>query len=136
MRRRRYEQGEVAHCKIDALALCAQQVPYRCSALVYSFDSATNTRKRCFADVRALACPQKALADFALRFASILQAASYPAAKVLAREPQAASRTVGRCARLPPDAARSAAIGKTHLCGSVISESSTTLERIQIEIRS
>ena len=50
MRRCGDEHGEVAHCKIDALALCTQQVPYRCSPFLCSLSSATNTRKRCFAD--------------------------------------------------------------------------------------
>ena len=93
----------------------------------------------CFADLYPpLAC-HKSSCKLALWLASVYMPLANKcgaAAKVLALEPQAASRTVGRCARLLPDAARSAAIGKTHLCGSVISESSTTLERIQIEIRS
>jgi len=80
--------------------------------------------------------PQKLLQALLSVASSVLQAASFIQRKVLALEPQAASRTVGRCGRLPPDAARSAAVGETHRCGSVISESNTTLEPTQIEIRS
>ena len=63
----------------------------------------------------------KALASFALRLASVYMPLANKcgaAAKVLALEPQAASRTVGTCVRLPPDAVgkvSTAAFGKTHL---------------------
>ena len=81
MRRCGDENGEVAHCKIDALALCAQKVPYRCSPLLLLRQCDEYTENAVLLIFRALACPQEALAELLLSgllgMPSVLQAASH-----------------------------------------------------------